>query len=128
MPKTEGYWLSEINLATCFILTTFCRQGTNESNSWSKLLRQEGEESRPQQTEPLKTFAILTFVTQLSCGKTKVKVAKLPMWKKRNKVTSLKAMLVRNYADPVTDLRHSLGSSRKSVHERPRNSDGWQVK
>ena len=25
-------------------------------------------------------------------------------------------------------LRHSLGSSRKSVHERPRNSDGLQVK
>ena len=25
-------------------------------------------------------------------------------------------------------LRHSLGSPRKSVHERPRNSDGWQVK
>ena len=25
-------------------------------------------------------------------------------------------------------LGHSLGSSRKSVHERPRNSDGWQVK
>ena len=24
-------------------------------------------------------------------------------------------------------LGHSLGSSRKSVHERPRNSDGWQV-
>ena len=23
---------------------------------------------------------------------------------------------------------HPLGSSRKSVHERPRNSDGWQVK
>ena len=25
-------------------------------------------------------------------------------------------------------LGHSLGSSRKSVHERPRNSDGWQGK
>ena len=25
-------------------------------------------------------------------------------------------------------IRHSLGSSRKSVHERHQNSDGWQVK
>ena len=28
----------------------------------------------------------------------------------------------------TTCIRRSLGSSRKSVHERPRNSDGWQVK
>ena len=25
-------------------------------------------------------------------------------------------------------IRHTPGSSRKSVHERPRNSDGWQVR
>ena len=31
------------------------------------------------------------------------------------------------YPPYISYIRHSLRSSRKSVHERPRNSDGWQV-
>ena len=39
-----------------------------------------------------------------------------------------KNFMRRKFSETFARIRHSLGSSRKSVHERHRNSDGLQVK
>ena len=51
-------------------------------------------------------------------------------WVQRSKVQSLCKidLKMKKQHCPKMYIRHSLGSSRKSVHERPRNSDGLQVK